>query len=294
MYITDSQNSPLKNISDINGQLAYRGQLISGSAGTGSSNLPANATGYLYNDGNGNLSWNNNLWDKTCVQYWYGSDGRMLNSSGSFPASGEPVIFWQDLSSYKRNIYQISTSEAPTYIPNLINSKPAIQSAINTSQRLMITPINTWKNGIVGDLTIFVISQRDSITGYALICGSAERISLYTSTDGGGEDLRFITSTTSYTTATNYSPSTNIELIEARVRGNNWNYYLNGSLIQTVNGANSPAQNDWTLYIGGYLPEIANQGCNVKIGSVIVLDGTATEIECDSIRNYLKSQFSIT
>ena len=57
MYITDSQNSPLKNISDINGQLAYRGQLISGSAGTGSSNLPVNSTGYLYNDGNGNLSW---------------------------------------------------------------------------------------------------------------------------------------------------------------------------------------------------------------------------------------------
>lgn len=38
MFITDSQNSPLKYISDISGNLAYHGQIISGVGGGGNSN----------------------------------------------------------------------------------------------------------------------------------------------------------------------------------------------------------------------------------------------------------------
>lgn len=132
MYITDSQNSPLKNISDINGQLAYRGQLISGSAGTGSSNLPANATGYLYNDGNGNLSWYDTQSIENLIKFYnplafYRAD-QSYNFSNILASNNDKIWKLKDLGPNNLDLFAISGSNyAPTYYQTGFNNRPTLR-----------------------------------------------------------------------------------------------------------------------------------------------------------------------
>ena len=262
----------------------------------------SNAAGVLTNDGSGALSWGAGggggytlpLWMNRYVQWWFGPESAPLMLTGK-AGNGDNVYVWKDNSRYHRDAVQYSA--LPTLVTNVQNSLSCVKSASGTAQNMILPTLNTYISGVCGDLTIFVAGKRSSITGYALFLGatSAARISFYSNTDGSGSDLSCNTNGTDPAyVATAYAPSTNFELLELRIRGTTGYWYLNGTLIQTITSKapnNDPG--NWTPFLLDYAPGSLNQGCDVYLGSCVLVDGSATDGECDAIRTYLKTQWAL-
>jgi len=108
---------------------------------------------------------------------------------------------------------------------------------------------------------------------------------MYSYTDGSGEDLRVVVGSSSYVSATSYTPSTSWELIEVRYRAGNASFFVNGSALQTVSATLTHAVTDseWDLFLGAY----TSQGCDVDLAACVLLDGRATELFCDTVRAWL-------
>jgi len=108
---------------------------------------------------------------------------------------------------------------------------------------------------------------------------------MYSYPDGSGEDLRVVVGSSSYVSATSYTPSTSWELIEVRYRAGNASFFVNGSALQTVSATltHEVTDSEWDLFLGAY----ASQGCDVDLAACVLLDGRATELFCDTVRAWL-------
>lgn len=233
------------------------------------------------------------LWLRSSVQWWYGPESSPMGGDWSAAAAGADVYGWHDVSRHRR-IGLSSGGSRPTYVADIGNGIGGIKSASGTSQRLEIA-LDSSASGLAGNRTIFAVVRRSSVTGYGFIFGSIEnqRTSLFTGTDGGGEDLAVVLGS-SAGVAASYTPTTELTLFEVRFRGTTLEFWVDGALLQTVTGyAPTLYSGAWTLKIGGYLPGVANQGCDVSIGHVSCLDGSASEAECNEVRAYLLDQWGL-
>ena len=166
MFITDSQNSPLKNISDISGNLAYRGQIISGvGGGSQGGGIIGNSSGcYLSLSGSGgqylnsgtpnaifwngiirnqNISWNNSEPSKIYINnasgYYNISADISLDSNSVFD-----TYFWikngnKSLSNNNSNISNVYLNSGD-YIEYYINSYTGTNISGNISCDIVRIP----------------------------------------------------------------------------------------------------------------------------------------------------------
>lgn len=234
------------------------------------------------------------LWLSSAVQWWFGPESRPVREDGPVD-DGDDIILWHDLSTYRRDGYVLTAR--PTYAAAVKNGLAAIKFASSTSQNLQLQHVsNTFKSGVTGDFTVYCAAKRSSVTGYALFCGAAStaRLSLFTYTEGSGVELVCNSNSTTIYAAPNYTTSTDFELIEVRVRGTTCTFYIDGAQIQQITGI-PPAHNpgDWYPLLGGYLPGAVDQGCDVYLGSCVLLDGSASDDICDKVRAYLLSLWGL-
>lgn len=225
----------------------------------------------------------------SAVQVWFDTTSIPQGISGQVSSDGQAVLSWRDQSVHGYHASQ--QGAAPTWESNQINGRGALHFATGTDQRLLSRP-RFYQAGLVGDFTIFCVCRRAAASGAALYFGSTStpRLSMYTYNDGSGEDWRVLAGD-SPATATDYTPGSSWELLEVRYRAGSTYFYINGSLLQTVSGTLThtvtAGEQDW--YIGSY----TTSGVDVYLAAVVVLDGTATSILCDSVRAHLRDLYAL-
>lgn len=297
MFITDSQNSPLKNISDINGQLAYRGQIISGSAGTGSSNLPTNSTGYLYNDGNGNLSWDNKSFSiNNKLSFWFSADSGVYTTSG-IANSGDLVAAWQDTKGLLK-VSQSTSSLRPIYQTNdpLFNNKPIIYFASGVDTKLTATLYGYEFAGRTEFEQIYVLAPLNNAYANPMTWTDSPRIGTHIIPNGNsifdfqnansGNGRLLIGTETGY----------NIKIVNAIINGPYQILKINnqtGSYFNTFR-TELNLNTSKTIYIGSPNDVYAGFYGNCKLSELITWKRCLSEKERNYIYDYLKNKYNIT
>ena len=223
------------------------------------------------------------LWSASCVQWWFDSGSSDTQGlAGLVSITGTDVHAWGDRSTHA--LCAVQAGSPPTWVASAINGHGAVRSATGTSQCLRAR-VRLYQSGLVGDFSAFALTRRSATSGLGLVWGRIDspRLSLFTSTDDSGEIQVVVAG--SQTLATDYTPSTNWELIEVRYRSGTTSFFINGVLLQSVVGTLSHAvtSDEWDLFLGGY----DVQGCTVDLAACVLLDGRATDSFCDSVRTWL-------
>lgn len=223
-------------------------------------------------------------WADPCVQWWFDTGTGVQGLAGAPTTTGAAVHAWSDRSAHRWSAAQ--AGDPPSWVAGALNGHGAVRSASGSQQRLRAR-VCPYQAGLVGDFTALVLARRSTPTGLACLFGqsSSPRVSMYSYTDGRGEDLRVVVGSSSYVSATSYTPSTSWELIEVRYRAGNASFFVNGSALQTVSATLTHAvtYSEWDLFLGAY----TSQGCDVYLAACVLLDGRATELFCDTVRAWL-------
>ena len=238
-----------------------------------------------YNPSGGGGGTDAGIWADPCVQWWYDSDTGVRGLAGAPTTTGDAVYAWADRSAHGWSAVQ--DGKPPSWLASAINGRGAVRFASGSSQRLRAR-VRTYQAGLVGDFTVFALARRSSISGLALVFGqsASPRMSLYSNTDGSGEDLRIVVGPSSTATATDFTPTTAWELLEVRYRGGTTSFFVNGELIQSVSAVltHEVTSSEWSLYLGAYY---GSQDCDVDLAACICLDGSASDLFCSTVRAWL-------
>lgn len=236
------------------------------------------------------------------LMFWY--DGQDPRGDGSVPSSGAAINPWVDKSANAISVPQGTGSRQATFVPNIINGRPALRFNSGATQFYQRAAVRVFDN--VNSYSIFVIFRPNSVaitngfleggngtgTGIFAIGATSGRIRLVNRSPyaiSGGDDIT--SANNAMTAGANYF----VKFVRNGATGNQTVISSNGitANLTPLTQPGLPAA-DMLLTIGTNGASIAGALLNGWVGAIIGVAKVLSASEMAGLSNYVWQRWGIT